>query len=81
MDKIEELPVGIQAIILSFQMGDPVMMRITRFRKAVSWETGHSTVACLVLNGGLLSQGFETSELGRGGELGQQILDVVLEIP
>ena len=28
-----------------------------------------------------LSQGFETSELGRGRELGQQILDVVLEIP
>jgi hypothetical protein len=37
MDKIKELAVGIQATILSFQMGDPVMMRIkgmTRFRKA-----------------------------------------------
>ena len=36
MYKIKELPVGIQANILSFQMGDPVMMRIkgmTRFRK------------------------------------------------
>ena len=39
MDKIKELPVGIQATILSFLMGDPVMMRIkgmTRFRKAAS---------------------------------------------
>ena len=49
---------------------------IVLFSKS-SWEAGHRfppPPCCL-------AQGFETSELRRGGELGQQVLDVVLEIP